>query len=380
MQLETFCFNPTAGWSVPAFPALDSADTVLFVFGASSFKDSHAAIDELAKHFPRSVICGCSTAGEIFGTRIQDGGLTVAVARFAKTKVAFASTSVLGSQDSLEAGKKIAATLKRPDLKGIVLLSDGLKVNGSELVRGVNATLGSGVVITGGLAGDGDRFKETWVLADRKPQSGLVTAVGLYGSDVVLGHGSKGGWDIFGPERIVTRSKGNILFQLDGKPALQLYKEYLGDLAKGLPATALLFPLALKSDVAGGKSIVRTIVAVDEAEQSMTFVGDIPQGHRAQLMRANFDRLIEGASDAAQMIGAPSIDGPTLAIAISCVGRRLVLGTRTEEEIEATLEILPKRTQQIGFYSYGEISPYVKGEPCDLHNQTMTLTTIQEAA
>jgi hypothetical protein len=61
------------------------------------------------------------------------------------------------------------------------------------------------------------------------------------------------------------------------------------------------------------------------------------------------------------------------------VGRRLVLGSRTEEEIEATLEVLPKGTQQIGFYSYGEISPYTAGT-CDLHNQTMTLTTLSEAA
>lgn len=380
MLLETFHFSPSSGWSLPRFPDLDSPDTVVFVFGAASFRTSHGPIEELSRHFGKSVVCGCSTAGEIFGTRIQDEGLAVAVARFARTKVRFGSTQVSGPADSYAAGKGIAATLKSADLKGVVLFSDGLKVNGSELVRGVNAAVGPGVVITGGLAGDGDRFKETWVLANRKPASGVVTAVGLYGSHVVVGHGSRGGWDIFGPERIVTLAKGNILYQLDGKPALHLYKEYLGELAKGLPATALLFPLALKSDVAGGKSIVRTIVAVNEADQSMTFVGDIPQGHRAQLMRANFDRLIEGASDAAEMSKLAPGDGPTLAIAISCVGRRLVLGTRTEEEVEATLEILPKGTQQVGFYSYGEISPFVKGEPCDLHNQTMTLTTIQEAA
>jgi hypothetical protein len=125
---------------------------------------------------------------------------------------------------------------------------------------------------------------------------------------------------------------------------------------------------------------VRTVLAVDEQRQSMTFAGDIPQGSRAQLMRANFDRLIQGASDAATLAGAARDvrDGETLAIAISCVGRRLVLGERTEEEVEATLDVLPPGSRQIGFYSYGEISPYAKG-PCDLHNQTMTLTTIAEA-
>ena len=237
------------------------------------------------------------------------------------------------------------------------------------------------MVVTGGLAGDGTHFKRTWVLKDRTPQSGYVTAVGFYGDHIRLGHGSKGGWDKFGPERQVTKSIGNVLYELDGRPALGLYKAYLGDRASGLPATGLLFPLAIRTSQAEGKVLVRTILAVDEATQSMTFAGDIPEGVFAQLMRANFDRLIQGASEAATLTfdhhNGSHADSPTLSIAISCVGRRLVLGERTEEEIEATLEILPKGSRQIGFYSYGEISPYKSGA-CDLHNQTMTLTTIAE--
>ena len=237
------------------------------------------------------------------------------------------------------------------------------------------------MVVTGGLAGDGTHFKRTWVLKDRTPQSGYVTAVGFYGDHIRLGHGSKGGWDKFGPERQVTKSIGNVLYELDGRAALGLYKEYLGDRASGLPATGLLFPLAIRTSQAEGKVLVRTILAVDEATQSMTFAGDIPEGVFAQLMRANFDRLIQGASEAAALTtqhqnGSPSTS-PTLSIAISCVGRRLVLGERTEEEIEATLEILPKGSRQVGFYSYGEISPYKSGA-CDLHNKPMTLTTITE--
>ncbi len=209
-----------------------------------------------------------------------------------------------------------------------------------------------------------------------------MTAVGFYGDHIQVGHGSKGGWDKFGPERQVTKSSGNVLYQLDGRPALELYKEYLGERASGLPATGLLFPLAIRTSQTEGKVLVRTILAVDEATQSMTFAGDIPEGVFAQLMRANFDRLIQGASEAATLTinshnSLPS-NSPTLCIAISCVGRRLVLGERSEEEVEAALEILPKGSRQIGFYSYGEISPYQSGT-CDLHNQTMTLTTITEA-
>ena len=195
-----------------------------------------------------------------------------------------------------------------------------------------------------------------------------------------MGDGAAGGWDPFGPRRLVTRSAGNILYELDGKPALELYKQYLGDRAEGLPATGLLFPLALSRPEAGGEGedrrVVRTILAVDEATQSLTFAGDIPTGAYAQLMKAQLDRLVEGAEQAASLAANPG-EGPVLAVAISCVGRRLVLGERTDEEAEVIQEALPAGAQVVGFYSYGELSPISSGN-CDLHNQTMTLTTIRE--
>lgn len=378
MNLETFSYLPQVGWSVDKLPALDSANTIVIVFGASDFIDNPHPISELLKSYPTSHIVGCSTAGEIFGTDVCDGSLSVGVLRFDHTSIASAVVPVQSAEASYAAGESLAKELTGPSLKSILVLSDGIHVNGSELVRGLNSTLSDSVIVTGGLAGDGEAFERTWVLHEGVPRSGFVSAVGFYGDKIKISHGSKGGWDIFGPERLVTRSDGNILYELDGKPALELYKSYLGDLASGLPATALLFPLALRANSSDQKSIVRTILAVDEDAQSMTFAGDIPHGHLAQLMRANFDRLIDGASEAALMTrNGQNGAKQTFSIAISCVGRRLVLGERTEEELEATLDVLPEGTQQIGFYSYGEISPYASGN-CELHNQTMTLTTISE--
>jgi hypothetical protein len=325
-------------------------------------------------------VVGCSTAGEILGTSLSDGTLVVAVVAFEKTEVASAFAAVNRPDESFGAGARIAQQLNDASLRGVLILSDGLKVNGSELVRGLNSVFNPGVVVTGGLAGDGDRFQLTWVIKDGQPRSGFITAVGFYGDHVRIGHGSKGGWDTFGPERRVTKSHGSVLYELDGKPALQLYKQYLGDLASGLPATALLFPLALRSDPADENQVVRTVLGVDERAQSMTFAGDIPQGCLAQLMKASLDRLIDGASEAALMTRRnyqSEQHGQTLSLAISCVGRRLILGERAEDELEAALEVLPEGAEQIGFYSYGEISPYASGR-CDLHNQTMTLTTINE--
>lgn len=377
MELETFSYQRDSGWSANPLPGTDSDSTLVLVFGAPEFAKAAGPLRELAERYPTSHIIGCSTAGEIFDATLNDNSLSVAVAHFERTRIATAGAPVAASADSFEAGLLIARQLDGADLRGVLVLSEGLHVNGSELVRGMNAVLASSVVVTGGLAADGDRFQQTWVLTGGKPSDSLVCAVGLYGENVRIGHGSKGGWDIFGPERHITRSEGNVLFELDGKPALGLYKEYLGELASGLPATGLLFPLALRTE--GQVGPVRTILAVDEAAQSLSFAGDVPEGALAQLMRANFDRLIDGAYQAGRLTvaGQETGSGPTLAVAISCVGRRLVLRERTEEEIEATLDVLPLGTRQIGYYSYGEISPHSNGQ-CDLHNQTMTLTTIAE--
>jgi hypothetical protein len=379
MKLETFYYHSPSGWSVNPFPALDSEQTWIIVFGAPDFMDTPEPIHEIFRAYPTSHVVGCSSSGEIFGAAISDRSLAVAVIQFEHTAIVSATVPVQSIGDSFNAGKIIAQQFNRPSLRAVFILSDGLKVNGSELVRGLNSILPDSVVVTGGLAGDGDRFERTWVIKDGSLHSGFVSAVGLYGEHIKISHGSKGGWDIFGPERLVTRSKGNILYELDGKSALQLYKEYLGDQAAGLPATAFYFPLALRSSMSDHRRIVRTVLAVDEVNQAIISAGDIPEGHLAQLMHGNFDRLVDGATEAALMTRQPQPDAlPMLSVAISCVGRRLVLGERTEEELEALFEVLPQGTQQIGFYSYGEISPYDTTGHCNLHNQTMTLTTIAE--
>ncbi len=384
MQLATFTYASARGWSVDAFPALDSPETLVLVFGSADHTQDLRPFRDVRAAYPRACLLGCSTAGEIVDSSICDETLVVAVARFRRTTLRLAFAETAG--DTEQAGVAIAEQLMGPDLRGVFVLSDGHSVNGSGLVRGLNHVLPRNVVVTGGLAGDGARFERTWVLRGGMPITNGVGAVGLYGDHVRVGHGTKGGWDLFGIERRITRAEGNVLYELDGKPALQLYKRYLGDRAAQLPSSALRFPLAVRDHVNKGKQVVRTVLAVDEDANSMTFAGDMPIGAYAQLMHASFDRLVDGAHEAAQMTARVCMEdrrpghnlSPTLAIAISCVGRRLVLGERCEEELEATLDVLPNGTRQIGFYSYGEIAPYSTGA-CNLHNQTMTLTTITES-
>lgn len=378
MRLTTFSYDEERGWSLERFPALDSPQSLVIIFGASEFRDEPQPLHEIHQSYPQSQVIGCSTAGEIFGPTVKDASLTVAVMQLERTIVRTAFADVPAAVDSFRAGKAVAESLVAPELVSLFVLSVGTDINASELVRGFRAILLEERIVTGGLAGDGDRFERTWVLREGSPCGGCISATAFYGKHIQIGHGSKGGWDIFGPERRVTRSQGNVLYELDAKPALELYKQYLGERASGLPATALLFPLAVRSDNSQAKHVVRTVLAVDEATQSMTFAGDIPQGSMARLMKANLDRLIDGAHDAATHTLEHTDPGnPVLSIAISCVGRRLVLAGRTEEELEVALDVLPKSTQQIGFYSYGEIAPCAHGR-CELHNQTMTITTISE--
>ena len=273
----------------------------------------------------------------------------------------------------------IAQTLYRDNLKGIFILSDGLKTNGSKLTEGISSVLPSCVVVSGGLAGDKDKFEKTWIIVNGFLKESTVCAVGFYGDNIHFEAASKGGWDSLGLQRIVTKSKDNILYELDGKPALEIYKRYLGDKANELPASGLLFPLEIQENSDAKESKVRTVLAVDEANHSITFAGDIPQGAHVTFMKANFNRLVNGAGESAEMLSFSGYhDEPLLCIAISCVGRKLVLKSRIDEEIEAIQEVLPKSANIIGFYSYGEISPLASGR-CSLHNQTMTLTAIWES-
>lgn len=380
MKLHTFQYIKDKGWSVASFPKMDSKQTLVLIFASPNFIEDPTPLQELAQHYPSSKIIGCSTSGEILGDRITDDSISVAVAKFEKTQLKIVKTEVNKIEDSFKAGEDIAKLLDESNLRSILVLSDGLKINGTELVDGLNKIAKKDVVITGGLAGDGDKFTDTWIIYDGKLYKNSVAAIGFYGDAIHIGFSSQGGWDIFGPERYITRSQHNILYELDGQPALPLYKKYLGERAEELPATGLLFPLAIRKNKNDPSQLVRTILAVDEKEQALIFAGDVPKGYLAQLMKANFDRLVASAGQAAEEATKQiqtKKTGPILSIAISCVGRRLLLGERTEEETEFVLESLPSETQQVGFYSYGELSPLVSG-PCELHNQTMTLTTLYE--
>ena len=378
MKVEQSVWTRAKGWErISCIEGAVEFQLVL-IFGASAQLKNEQHLLTIAEKYGNAIIIGCSTAGEICGRQVLDDSLVVAAIHFEKTRVKTISAEITENEKSFRVGEKLAGSLMADDLVHMFVLSDGLVVNGTELVRGLVSKLPDHIKITGGLAGDGGRFQETYVLSDGVVLKNKVVAVGFYGHSLKVGYGSLGGWDPFGPERLITRSQGNELFEMDGCSALELYEKYLGKHAEGLPATGLLFPLSLRTED-HDYGVVRTISSVNWEKKSLTFAGDVPEGAYARLMKANFDRLIDGAEGAARlssvMIGSRS---PDLAILISCVGRKMILKQRIEEEVESAQDILGKETVVTGFYSYGELAPSSAALNCELHNQTMTITTFLE--
>jgi hypothetical protein len=380
MKTSLTFFTQATGWYQP-LPDMDSPQTLVLVFGNYKFKTLTQPFLDLRETYPQSIIAGCSGHGAIFAEKLMSNALVVCVVRFEHTQLRFAIQELENSQNSLQAAEQLAEALIAPGLQGVFILTDGIHTNGSELVKGLNRRFGQDIAVAGGLAADELAFQDSWVLQEGMPVSKRICGIGFYGQKIHFISHAKDGWKPFGPERLITKAEHNVLYELDGQPALELYKQYLGDKAKDLPAAGLHFPLSITSPY-NTTHMVRTILGIDEQQQSMSFAGDIPSGFKAQLIYGSFDNLVEGAEEVALQLTRTIKQMPeqVLALAVSCAARRLVMQEDTEMELEATLENLPKGTTQAGFYAFGELCPKLEEGICGLHNQTMTLTVIYEGS
>jgi hypothetical protein len=376
VKVNRSVWSPASGWAHEGGGAAAGDVDLVLVFGSTA-PMIEARLPEIRGRYPNAYVCGGSTAGEIIGREVRDDSLVVTAIRLEKSQLKTAEITIDSVDDSLAAGQRLAASIPHAGLVHTFVLSDGLGVNGTDLVRGLSAALPPGVATTGGRSGDGERFVRTYVCAGDTVAERRSVLLAFYGPHLRVGYSSMGGWDAFGPERRVTRAARNVVFELDGGSALELYKRYLGEHARDLPASGLLFPLTVR-DPGNGECVTRAVVGIDEAAQSMTFAGDVPEGSFVRLMHANFDRLVDGACAAGrasqQMLGVPA----ELAILISCVGRKQLLKQRVEEEVEGVIETLSPGTHTTGFYAYGELSPTAPGAPCTLHNQSMSVTLFSE--
>jgi hypothetical protein len=351
---------------------------LVLVFGSGELVTNEDLFIQIKSKFPKADIVSCSTAGEILDNEVYDDSAVVTAIYFEKASVKSVSVEINKNVNSFETGKTLMSLLNQDDLVSVLVISEGSFVNGSDLVAGFNELNTTNIPVTGGLAGDAARFAKTQVGLNTVAKEGTVVAVGFYGPSLLIGHSSFGGWDEFGKERVITRATKNVLYEIDDKKALDLYKEYLGPYVDELPGSALLFPISLRTNDAD-KNLVRTILNVNEDDGSMIFAGNMPEGSKLRLMKVNFEKVINGSSIAASNTASMHADhNANLAILISCVGRKLILQDRTSEEVQAAQKIFGNQTAITGFYSYGELSPFNPGSNCELHNQTMTITTFTE--
>lgn len=363
-------------WELPK-QSLPAA-TLCLVFGSRPTIEANPGYySSLKALFPQANIVTTSTAGNIVDEHLLDDTILATAIEFKNTTVKCAMFE-LNTTPDVETGEQVAHYFNAAGFASLLLFSCS-GINAGKLLSGINGVLKGAVPVSGGVAGDDTRFEKTLVGLDGNLSSGHLVAIGFYGSHLQVSHGSKGGWDTFGPRRKVTRCKGNILFEVDNKPVLDLYKEYLGDKAAELPGSALLFPFAI-INTESSEQIVRGVQNIDESRKALILYGDVEEGDTIQLMRCDFDRLIDGAADSARESFLKSPESPDLAILISCVARRLVLGQLTEEELAETKKVFGSNTAICGFYSYSELSPVVGDNACHLHNQTMTITTFRETA
>jgi hypothetical protein len=336
-------------------------------------------LSKLKSLYTQAKIISCSTAGEINNISAQENSAVCTTISFDSTPFNLVVDNIKNHKNSFELGANIVKKLPIQDLKYIWLVSDGGLINGDDMIKGIQSVTGKNVMISGGLAGDGIKFEKTLVGLGDNIASGNLVLMGLYGNKIKVGSGYQGGWDVFGPERIITKSQDNVLYEIDHENALDLYKKYLGKYADELPSSALLFPLSIKSEK-DDFFIVRTILSIDEKNKSMTFAGNLPEGSTVRFMKSNFDRLINAAADAAaDAVIAMGANIPVdLALLVSCVGRKIVLSERVDEELESAMYNITKGASVSGFFSYGEIAPQKDKTISHLHNQTMTVTTFAE--
>ena len=361
-------------FSTPDFSAAKA--NLVLAFGEREFLESSLPYKKLRELYSEAQIVICSTSGQISNLNLVENKIVCSAIEFEKSTIKIAEIDILKNTSIEDLGLVVKNELLNEDLKSIVVISEGSFVNGTELVNELGKQTNYSLPIFGGLAGDKAQFLKTIVGLNQDAKEGKVVLIGFYGDSINFSSGCEGGWSDYGPEREVTLSEKNVLYKIGDRYALDIYKEYLGKYADELPSSALYFPLSMKENV-NSEPVVRTILAIDEKTKSMTFAGNIPQGSLVRLMKGNFDKLIDASYNAASEAFTSHPIEPQLALIVSCVGRKIVLGNRIDEEFEAVKEVYGN-TLLCGFYSYGEISPIKDHKFCDLHNQTIAILAISE--
>jgi hypothetical protein len=324
-------------------------------------------------------LVGCSSYGEINSEEAVAGTATAMGLIF--EGIAFETFAVEGGRDGFSVGKTLGEQVQAFAPTLLMVFPDGLRMNSTQFLLGLQSVLGREFPIIGGISADDGSFSQTYEYSDRRAFSWGAVAVALKGPIEVV-TAAKSGWVPIGTTRTCTKVEdGNVLLELDGKPALSFYKDYLGYRASEMPMVAVEFPIGVVGGVPGTQRmpdgdilLMRAIKGVDEARQAIVFGGDVPEGAEIRMTRAIKDDVIQGAIAATAQVKSQQED-PGVALIFNCMARKIVLGSRYKDELKEPMKQLGPGVPKIGFYTYGELSP-VQGVTMH-HDETFTLALLR---
>lgn len=266
---------------VPSYPTWNrlgelNPDVVLIFRGIDHFQ-RNGFMAALMEVFPGSALLGCSIAGEILCEGTADGRVVFTTLKFQHPAFRTISAPLDRTEDSRTSGQRLGEQLNAPfeglPLHGVLLLGLCVGVNDSAIIQGITDILGQGVSVCGALAGDGGASIRTVTLCGDTIFDRQVRALGLCGDGIEWRTASAEGWMPFGPLCRIRRTRNNLFYELDAKPALDVYRRDLRDGAKELPEAGLLFPIDIREDEHHETGLIGTSLGVDETSRSLVMEG-----------------------------------------------------------------------------------------------------------
>jgi len=328
------------------------------VFCGENKKAFKKILKMLSVKYPKAVIMGTSTDGEIYNFNVLEKNIVVSISVFDNTALKIAYSD---KKDSFEDGKELAQNLVTSNTKLVIAFSDGINSNGEDFLKGFYS-VAKNIKIAGGMAGDNGKLKKTFIAIGDKIYSSGAVAVSLNSDILEVTTLYNFGWQPIGVPFNITSSKKNRVYEIDNMRAIDFYKRYLGDEAmKFFPLIGIAFPLVFKED---DKYIARAVLKKHE-DGSVSCGGNIPEGKKVFI----------GVGDKTEIISTPipfkSINVESFFI-YSCMARRRFLSDVIEDELHPFALLAPTS----GFFTYGEF--YTDKKPY-LFNETLTAVALSEA-
>lgn len=332
------------------------------VFTSQKKKRIKEVVASIQKKLPNAVIVGASTAGEIANGAIYEEQTLLSISLFEKSRVVAYKAL---EEDSFSLGRDLSKKLFTTQTKCVITFLDGLKHNGEEFLQGLESHNFHKALIAGGMAGDLLRFKRTFTILGKEVFSGGAVCVALEGKDLEVFEDYNLGWRAIGPSFLVTKSQGAWVYELNGRPIKEVYREVLGEFAvENMPASTIEFPLVFEQN---GMLIARSMLSVS-SDGSILYGGNIDEGTEVHFAIGS-RTLVNKYNPKEQLKEESSLQACFI---YSCVARKQFL----EKELEKTFRLIDQKAPTSGFFTYGEFF-YSEQNPKFL-NITTTLLFLRE--